>query len=75
MYYVANSIYSMKENDFKAGDIVVTMDTNDLYTINEILEYVKIHSESSCNRDRPTNCKNCGAVLTSYKCEYCGTEY
>ena len=22
-----------------------------------------------------TNCKNCGAVLTGGKCEYCGTEY
>lgn len=22
-----------------------------------------------------TNCINCGAILTSYKCEYCGTEY
>lgn len=24
---------------------------------------------------RLTNCKNCGAVLTGRKCEYCGTEY
>lgn len=23
----------------------------------------------------PTNCRNCGAVLHSNKCEYCGTEY
>ena len=22
-----------------------------------------------------TNCKNCGAVLTGAKCEYCGTVY
>lgn len=22
-----------------------------------------------------TNCKNCGAPLTNYKCKYCGTEY
>ena len=22
-----------------------------------------------------TNCKNCGAVLTGNKCEYCGTQY
>lgn len=22
-----------------------------------------------------TNCKNCGAVLTGGKCEYCGTKY
>ena len=45
-------------------------------SINENKEYVKIQScVSSYHRDRPTNCKNCGAVLTSYKCEYCGTEY
>ena len=23
----------------------------------------------------PTNCKNCGAVMNGYKCEYCGTDY
>ena len=23
----------------------------------------------------PTNCKNCGAALHGYKCEYCGTTY
>lgn len=23
----------------------------------------------------PTNCKNCGAVLHSHQCEYCGSEY
>ena len=23
----------------------------------------------------PANCKNCGAPLSSHKCEYCGTEY
>lgn len=24
---------------------------------------------------RPTNCVNCGAVLNSCRCEYCGTKY
>ena len=24
---------------------------------------------------RPMNCKNCGAPLHNYKCDYCGTEY
>lgn len=23
----------------------------------------------------PTNCKNCGAILHSHECEYCGSEY
>ena len=26
-------------------------------------------------RSHPTNCVNCGAVLSGYKCEYCGTDY
>ena len=52
------------------------MDTNECYIANKNKEYVKIQSNaSSYHRDRPTNCKNCGAVLTSYKCEYCDTEY
>jgi hypothetical protein len=26
-------------------------------------------------QSHPTNCKNCGAVLSSSVCEYCGTTY
>ena len=31
---------------------------------------------STCTKkSHPTNCKNCGAVLHSNTCEFCGTEY
>lgn len=35
--------------------------------------FIDWHYEQSSKR--PTNCLNCGAPLTSYKCKYCGTEY
>lgn len=31
--------------------------------------------ESGNKTTHPTNCINCGAVLHSCRCEYCGTEY
>lgn len=34
------------------------------------------HLHSTCaEKSHPTNCKNCGAVLHSNTCEFCGTEY
>lgn len=27
------------------------------------------------NISKPTNCKNCGAVLHKNKCDYCGSEF
>ena len=30
---------------------------------------------SNTQKILPTNCKNCGAVLHGYICEYCGTTY
>ena len=32
-------------------------------------------SGSNLVHPHPTNCKNCGAVLRSNVCEYCGTHY
>lgn len=32
-------------------------------------------SRQTISRKHPTNCKNCGAVLHSNICEFCGTEY
>lgn len=75
-FFYTSDISSLKAYNIQTGDVVFTMDTNELYISNKNNEYVKIQSvASSYHRDRPTNCKNCGAVLTSYKCEYCGTEY
>ena len=36
-------------------------------TLKEIVVYI--------NKSKVCNCVNCGAPLTSYKCEYCGTTY
>lgn len=34
------------------------------------------YPRSTCaEKSHPTNCKNCGAVLHSNTCEFCGTEY
>ena len=74
--FYTSDISSLKAYNIQTGDIVFVMNTNELYVVNKNKEYVKIQSnELSHHRDRPTNCKNCGAVLTSYKCEYCDTEY
>ena len=32
-------------------------------------------SRQTTSKNHPTNCKNCGAVLHSNICEFCGTEY
>ena len=32
-------------------------------------------AETEVTHHHPTNCKNCGAVLHSNICEFCGTEY
>ena len=74
--YYTSDISSLKAYNVQTGDIVFVRNTNELYVANKNKEYVKIQSNELSNHgDRPTNCKNCGAVLTSYKCEYCGTEY
>lgn len=74
--FYTSDISSLKAYNIQTGDIVFVMDTNELYVANKNKEYVKMQSNAlNYHRDRPANCKNCGAVLTSYKCEYCDTEY
>ena len=76
LHYFTNNMHSMKAYNIQTGDIVFLMDTNECYVANKNQEYVKLQChEQNYHRTRPTNCKNCGAVLTSYKCEYCDTEY
>ena len=36
-------------------------------------QYIDKKVELTCNKF--TNCPNCGAVITSSKCEYCGTDF
>lgn len=51
---------------YKKDDIPSALDT--LY---EISCYTKTHSATN----KTTNCPNCGAPITSNKCEYCGTNF
>lgn len=32
-------------------------------------------NDSNLTKIKRTNCPNCGAPITSYKCEYCGTRF
>jgi hypothetical protein len=70
----------MYSDNYNAGSIFLTSDTNKVYVLNQANEVIEVvntdsNSKSHITHTKPTNCKNCGAVLTSYKCEYCGTEY
>lgn len=58
-----------------ANEIIeVTNGVNDtIDTMNELINY--INKETTDCKKHPTNCTNCGAVLTSNQCEYCGTIY
>lgn len=68
-------------NNLAAGSILMTSDTNQIYVLNKANEVIEIVNQGNNNKPhiihskRPTNCVNCGAILSSYKCEYCGTEY
>lgn len=67
--------------DSNVGSLLFIPESNSVYTLNkcnEVLEILPIkdgHKTVYHTPAKPTNCKNCGAPLTSYKCEYCGTEY
>lgn len=86
-----NEVRKYSSNKNACGALFYSTSTNKVYimnAMNEILEIVdsdrtldtlkevQTYIEKAENHNkRPTNCKNCGAVLTSYKCEYCDTEY
>ncbi len=36
-------------------------------------QYINMKIELSVNKS--THCPNCGALITSSKCEYCGTDF
>ena len=70
----------MYSESLDAGSILLTSDTNQVYILNKANEVIEVvntkgNMQPVTRSQRPTNCKNCGAVLTSNKCEYCDTEY
>ena len=40
-------------------------------TFLELSNWTKTHSDTN----KTTNCPNCGAPITSSKCDYCGTDF
>ena len=71
----------MYTDNYDAGSIFITSDTNQVYVLNEAQEIIEVANTKNNNHlhvaheQRTTNCINCGAPLTSHKCEYCGTKY
>ena len=71
----------MYSDNLAAGSILITPNTNQVYVLNEAQEIIEVVDAKDNNESHvvyeqhPTNCINCGATLTSYKCEYCGTYY
>ena len=74
---IFNNISDLKAYNPKSGELMFCMNTSELYigNKNQCFSRLNLDKHKTNNYTKPTNCKNCGAVLTSYKCEYCGTEY
>lgn len=67
-------------DNYAAGSILVTSDTNQVYVLNEAQEVIEVVNAKDnhphvAHEQHHTNCINCGAPLTSHRCKYCDTEY
>ena len=47
---------------------IVTMDVFEQYH-KQLMEYINMHDDLILNGK--TTCPKCGAIITSYKCEFC----
>jgi hypothetical protein len=56
------------------GELYYSIDTNELYICIKGI-YVPFLKEENEPNNLPKNCVNCGAVLRTHICEYCGTRY
>ena len=74
---IINNISSLKAYRPETGELLFCADTNEMYLCdnNKHLTKLNLNQHKLNHHAIPTNCKNCGAVLTSNKCEYCDTEY
>lgn len=61
----------------KPGEIVYVMDRDTFYTSNSAGCWMPLYNthQNNLKKTHPRTCEGCGAVLTSNKCEYCGSEY
>lgn len=69
-----------KGKEYSVGDVIYSkVDQGTyLYTGNKFERLESCNDTNSSTlkmKPHPTNCVNCGAVLTDYKCKYCGTEH
>lgn len=56
------------------GELYYSIDTNELYICSKG-SYKLLSKKENEPNNLPKNCVNCGAVLRSHICEYCGTRY
>lgn len=79
-----NNVRKYTNNPNARGILFCTNDTNRVYIVNATNEIIEVAATNNAhipvekpkNHEKiPTNCVNCGAVLTSNQCEYCGTIY
>lgn len=63
------------------GDVCFNISTDEVLLFHSG-EWIPVYNENSTVEINayepkiiPTNCRNCGAVLRSCTCEYCGTNY
>ena len=59
----------------KHGDIVVYNDETYLFTNKWEPLVIDDSTQPLSRSSHPLHCECCGALMNSYKCEYCGAEY
>ena len=71
--------YNANHWTFEGYTMIFTMTYYDcciqdsIYTMSEVRRMLDI--DSKIGTPRTTNCPNCGAPITSWKCEYCETVF
>ena len=61
------NIYQLEIYKNQIKRLLEKEDSNTLNTLKEVSDYI------SSNTKKQSNCPNCGAVIVSEICEYCGT--
>lgn len=65
-----------QSQNFIKGQVCYAVDTQRFYIWDgSVWVLFPTIDEIDDTSSHPTNCINCGAVLNSCRCEYCGTEY
>lgn len=76
--FTIGNIKSINAQSINAYDTLFCVESSSLDTLKELSDYIKENDSNLNNNNsikKQTNCPNCGAPITSYKCEYCGTRF